>query len=477
MHATRSWDAHEQSEGPSPLKMLRGYLLRLRHAGPLPARLDPYRRGCAPGGWRAECGGRPVADSPAALGPCVARCTARCVLSARGLVLPGEWGSCFQLATLLPACTYALVLFTHATPQGLPTCCWRGCSATTSPARSTSFRPLLPLATLAPPPPLPSVILLSLLSSTTCTGCYFECCLPCSGAIVRSCGSPAWLASHLLLTQRSSLSSQLVAAASSASAELADHVRRECVCWCTSTAWHGSLTSARPAAPAAFCPHPMFLEPLLFQPAIHQAGPSFPSPPISIHYTRPSIPCCDHQDAGVVPHIPMRPAPPASTCRCSPWVRGRGAGAVSVAPACTADGWEKPVAAVAAADRWQGGMEGSRKRACRGGQAASAAAVRAGEQWYVVERLCRVGPSEAGEEMGSSRWQAGSMGEGRFACAMPRPGRAALLRVSSSWQQNEEFDAVVRGRFGIRLGADDVRAMPPVPGSRHLATCWLASEW
>ncbi|CAI5518248.1 unnamed protein product [Closterium sp. Naga37s-1] len=145
------------------------------------------------------------------------------------------------------------------------------------------------------------------------------------------------------------------AAASPASAELADHVRRECVCCVhiNGMAWLADVST--PCCPASLVPHPMFLEPLLFQPTIHQARRSFPSPPISIHYTRPFIPCCD--DAGVVPHIPMPPPYPPAPASAAPWVRGRGAGAVGMAPACTAESLEMPVAAVAAADR---GREGWR---------------------------------------------------------------------------------------------------------------------
>ncbi|CAI5523056.1 unnamed protein product [Closterium sp. Naga37s-1] len=406
------------------------------------------------------------------------------------------------------------------------------------------------------------------------------------------------------------------AAASSASAELADHM---CLLvHINGMAWLADVST--PCCPSSLLPHPMFLEPLLFQPAIHQAGPSFPSPPISIHYTRPSIPCCDvmcdshshpfylltqafplhatslshhpsppqHQDAGVYRISPCAPPHPPAPAGAAPWVRGRGAGAVSVAPACTADGSEKPFAAVAAADRgregwravergvqgWavehvEAGMDGRmgersagreahsdsdpdddddfytegvrghgtpcppRLTHAAGGQAASAAAVRAGEQWYVVERLCRVGPSEAGERWAAADGKQAAWGKAaceeeaqwqplyRFSSwphdtahflqcmrhASPLGGPRVAVRVCSeeerevegrgvirdrhlllldgegrvqSQQQlvtDEEFDAVVRGRFGIRLGADDVRAMPLVPREPPLGDVWLASEW
>ncbi|CAI5472834.1 unnamed protein product, partial [Closterium sp. Yama58-4] len=160
-----------------------------------------------------------------------------------------------------------------------------------------------------------------------------------------------------------------------------------------------------------------------------------------------------------------------------------------------------------------------------GGQAAAAAAVRAGEQWYVVERLCRVGPSEAGGVWAGAdgkhaawggaacgeeaQWQAlyrfsswprdaphflqcmrhasllggprvavrvcsegegeGEVGGRGVIREMIRDRHLLLLDGDGSVQRqqqlatDEEFSAVVRGRFGIRLGADDVRAVPPVP--------------
>ncbi|CAI5477549.1 unnamed protein product [Closterium sp. Yama58-4] len=311
-------------------------------------------------------------------------------------------------------------------------------------------------------------------------------------------------------------------------------------------AWLADVST--PCCPSSLLPHAMFLQPLLFQPGILQ-----------------------HQDAGVYrisPCPPPHPPAPASAAR---WEHGRGA-----------DGWEKAAAAVAAADRgtegWraverrvhglavehvEAGMDGCMAEGTAGwhahpssdtnddddddddfymqgvrveatacpprlshatGGQVEAAAVRAGEQWYAVERLCRVGPSEAG-----GRW-AGEDGEqaawGEAACeeearwqalyrfsswpgdadhflqcmrhASPLSGPRVAVRLCGDGEgegegggrgviremihdrhlllldgdgrvqqqqqlaTDEEFSAVVRGRFGIRLGADDVIAMPPV---------------
>ncbi|CAI5518254.1 unnamed protein product, partial [Closterium sp. Naga37s-1] len=68
----------------------------------------------------------------------------------------------------------------------------------------------------------------------------------------------------------------------------------------------------------------------------------------------------------------------------------------------------------------------------------------------------------------------------------PLHARASRFSRNQSQQQlatDEEFGAVVRGRFGIRLGADDVRAMPPVPREPPLGdVClgghsWEGGEW
>ncbi|CAI5993757.1 unnamed protein product [Closterium sp. NIES-64] len=655
MHATRSWDAHEQAEGPSPLKMLRGYLLRLRHAGPLPARLDPYRRG--PGEadspaaldvramhfrchaartlsltppalpfpsrvWRAHCTAcRPVADSPAALG--VRALYRKMVCSQRG-------GSCFQAAQSTTGPRKLTPIQSPFLPTP-PTSCVRAWAVQRAvgvgappPPRLPCQVDLLPALSCHSPhsprhhhsPPSsscrssrqPPVLAATLNAASPAAAPSSDH----AAACVARLSSPADSAQQPVQSAR--------AAASSASAELADHM---CLLvHINGMAWLADVST--PCCPSSLLPHPMFLEPLLFQPAIHQAGPSFPSPPISIHYTRPSIPCCDvmcdshshpfslltqafplhatslshhpsppqHQDAGVYRISPCAPPHPPAPASAAPWVRGRGAGAVSVAPACTADGWEKPVAAVAAADRGREGwravergvqgwavehveagmdgrmgersaggeahsdsdpdddddfyMEGVRGHGTPcpprlthavGGQAASAAAVRAGEQWYVVERLCRVEPSEAGERWAAAdgkqaawgkaaceeeaQWQplyrfsswphdtahflqcmrhASPLGGPRVAVRMCSEGerevegrgviremirdRHLLLldgegRVQSQQQlaTDEEFDAVVRGRFGIRLGADDMRAMPPVPREPPLGDVWLASEW
>ncbi|CAI5963300.1 unnamed protein product [Closterium sp. NIES-65] len=689
--------------------MLRGYLLRLRHAGPLPARLDPYRRGCAPGGvaggmwgtvrgeggggagedggggeawgedvvglfrqlheeharnipldvlspgeadspaaldvramhfrchaartlsltppappfpsrvWRAHCTAcRPVADSPAALG--VRALYRKMVCSQRG-------GSCFQVRGLvLPACNTPSRLHLrprpvhprHTAGPSNVLLAWvlrhhLACQVDLLPALSC-HSPHSPRHHHSPPssscrssrqPPVPAATLNAASPAAAPSSDH-------AAACVARLSSPADSAQQPVQSAR--------AAASSASAELADHM---CLLvHINGMAWLADVST--PCCPSSLLPHPMFLEPLLFQPAIHQAGPSFPSPPISIHYTRPSIPCCDvmcdshshpfslltqafplhatslshhpsppqHQDAGVYRISPCAPPHPPAPAGAAPWVRGRGAGAVSVAPACTADGWEKPVAAVAAADRgregwravergvqgWavehvEAGMDGRmgersaggeahsdsdpdddddfytegvrghgtpcppRLTHAAGGQAASAAAVRAGEQWYVVERLCRVGPSEAGERWAAADGKQAAWGKAaceeeaqwqplyRFSSwphdtahflqcmrhASPLGGPRVAVRVCSegerevegrgviremirdrhlllldgegrvqSQQQlatDEEFDAVVRGRFGIRLGADDVRAMPPVPREPPLGDVWLASEW
>ncbi|CAI5949566.1 unnamed protein product [Closterium sp. NIES-64] len=484
MHATRSWDAHEQAEGPSPLKMLRGYLLRLRHAGPLPARLDPYRRGCARGGvaggmWgtvRGEGGGgagedggggeawgedvvglfrqlheeharnipldvlsmkaRPVADSPAALG-------ARALY--RKMVCSQRGGSCFESNVL-----FAWVLRHHLACQVdlLPAL---SCHSPHSPRHHHS--PPSSSRRSSRPPPVPAATLNA--ASPAAAPSPDD-----AAACVARLSSPADSAQQPVQSAS--------AAASSASAELADHM---CLLvHINGMAWLADVST--PCCPSSLVPHPMFLEPLLFQPGIHQARRSFPSPPISIYYTRPSIPCCDHQDAGVYRISPCAPPHPPAPGMAAPWGHGRGAGAVSVAPACTAESQEKPVAAVAAADRgregwraveggvqgWEvehveGGMDGRMGEGSAGLDADSnsdpddddddddddafyreglggdtapcppwlthaaggqAAAVRAGEQWYAVERLCRVGPSEAG-----GRW-VGADGEqaawGEAAC-------------------------------------------------------------
>ncbi|CAI5518252.1 unnamed protein product, partial [Closterium sp. Naga37s-1] len=466
MHATRSWDAHEQAEGPSPLKMLRGYLLRLRHDGPLPARLDPYRRGCARGGvaggmWgtvggeggggAGEGGGvgeawgedvvglfrqlheeharsipldllSPVADSPAALG-------ARALY--RKMVCSQRGGSCFESNVLL-----AWVLRHHLACQVdlLPAL---SCHSPHSPrhhhsppssSRRSSRQPHVPAATLnaASPAAAPSP--------------------DHAAACVARLSSPADSAQQPVQSAS--------AAASPASAELADHM---CLLvHINGMAWLADVST--PCCPASLVPHPMFLEPLLFQPTIHQ-----------------------HQDAGVYRISPCPPPYPPAPASAAPWVRGRGAGAVGMAPACTAESLEMPVAAVAAADRgregwravergvqgWavehiEAGMDGRMAERSAGGEAdsdsdpddddfytggvrghgtpcpprlthaaggqAAAAAVRAGEQWYVVERLCRVGPSEAG-----GRW-AGADGKqaawGEAACEEDAQWRP-LYRFSS----------------------------------------------
>ncbi|CAI5963327.1 unnamed protein product [Closterium sp. NIES-65] len=176
-------------------------------------------------------------------------------------------------------------------------------------------------------------------------------------------------------------------AASPAAAPSSDHAAA-CVARLSSPADSAQqpVQSARAAASSAsaeLADHMCLLVHINGMAWLADAGPSFPSPPISIHYTRPSIPCCDvmcdshshpfslltqafplhatslshhpsppqHQDAGVYRISPCAPPHPPAPAGAAPWVRGRGAGAVSVAPACTADGWEKPVAAVAAADR------------------------------------------------------------------------------------------------------------------------------
>ncbi|CAI5962808.1 unnamed protein product [Closterium sp. NIES-65] len=654
MHATRSWDAHEQAEGPSPLKMLRGYLLRLRHAGPLPARLDPYRRGCAPGGvaggmwgtvrgeggggagedggggeawgedvvglfrqlheeharnipldvlspgeadspaaldvramhfrchaartlsltppalsfpsrvWRAHCTAcRPVADSPAALG--VRALYRKMVCSQRG-------GSCFQVRGLvLPACNTPSRLHLrprpvhprHTAGPSNVLLAWvlrhhLACQVDLLPALSC-HSPHSPRHHHSPPssscrssrqPPVPAATLNAASPAAAPSSDH-------AAACVARLSSPADSAQQPVQSAR--------AAASSASAELADHM---CLLvHINGMAWLADVST--PCCPSSLLPHPMFLEPLLFQPAIHQAGPSFPSPPISIHYTRPSIPCCDvmcdshshpfslltqafplhatslsHHPSpptapgrGGVRHIPM-PSPtrqhlPVQPLGCMDEVRGLSAGGEAHSDSDPDDDDDFYTEGV----RGHGTPCPPRLTHAAGGQAASAAAVRAGEQWYVVERLCRVGPSEAGE-----RWAAADGKQaawGKAACeeegqwqplycfsswphdtahflqcmrhASPLGGPRVAVRVCSegerevegrgviremirdrhlllldgegrvqSQQQlatDEEFDAVVRGRFGIRLGADDVRAMPPVPREPPLGDVWLASEW
>ncbi|CAI5972491.1 unnamed protein product [Closterium sp. NIES-64] len=554
MHATRSWDAHEQAEGPSPLKMLRGYLLRLRHAGPLPARLDPYRRGCARGGvaggmWgtvRGEGGGgagedggggeawgedvvglfrqlheeharnipldvlsmkaRPVADSPAALG-------ARALY--RKMVCSQRGGSCFESNVL-----FAWVLRHHLACQVdlLPAL---SCHSPHSPRHHHS--PPSSSRRSSRPPPVPAATLNAASPAAAPSPDDAAACMARLSSPADSAQQPVQSAS---------------AAASSASAELADHM---CL-------------------------------------LVHINGMAW---------------LADHQDAGVYRISPCAPPHPPAPGMAAPWGHGRGAGAVSVAPACTAESQEKPVAAVAAADRgregwraveggvqgWEvehveGGMDGRMGEGSAGLDADSnsdpddddddddafyreglggdtapcppwlthaaggqAAAVRAGEQWYAVERLCRVGPSEAG-----GRW-VGADGEqaawGEAACeeeaqwqplyrfstwprdtahflqcmrhASPLGGPRVAVRVCSEGEveaegrgviremirdrhlllldghgrvqrqqqlaTDDEFSAVVRGRFGIRLGADDVIAMPPVPREPPLGDVWLASEW
>ncbi|CAI5488468.1 unnamed protein product, partial [Closterium sp. Naga37s-1] len=481
MHATRSWDAHEQAEGPSPLKMLRGYLLRLRHAGPPPSRLDPYRRGCARGGvaggmwgtvrgeggggagedgregeawgedvvglpgeadspaaldvramhfrchaartqsltapalpfpsrvWRAHCVAcRPVADSPAALG--VRALYRKMVCSQRG-------GSCFESNVL-----FAWVLRHHLACQVdlLPAL---ACLSPHSPPRHHS-----PASSRrsSRPPPAPAATFNAASPAAAPSPDHAAACVTRLSSPADSAQQPVQSAS---------------AAASSASAELPDHM---CLLvHINGMAWLADVST--PCCPSSLLPHPMFLEPLLFQPGIHQ-----------------------HQDAGVYRISPCPPPHPPAPASAAPWVRGRGAGALGVAPACAADGWEKAVAAVAAADRgregwravergvhgWavehvEAGMDGRMAErsagveadsdsdpddddddfytegvrgegtACppglthaAGGQAAAAAAaVRADEQWYVVERLCRVGPSEAGGRWAGADGKQAAWGE------------------------------------------------------------------
>ncbi|CAI7841844.1 unnamed protein product, partial [Closterium sp. NIES-54] len=460
------------------------------HAGPWRTALQRWARARCTAGWCALSAGARASRNGEGVFENATCCSSLAAYHHIPLPHPQRPASLTslarQLATLLPACTDALVLFSHATLQGLSGA-FKAVQSTTGPRKLTPIQsPFLP----NPPSPTCSVqglqsnvlfawvlrhhlaCQVDLLPALSChsphsprhhhsppsSSCRSSRQPPVPAATLNAASpaaapSPDHAAACVVRLSSPADSAQqpvqsASAAASSASAELADHM---CLLvHINGMAWLADVST--PCCPTSLLPHPMFLEPLLFQPGIHQ-----------------------HQDAGVYRISPCPPPHPPAPASAAPWVRGRGAGAVSVAPACTAESQEKPVAAVAAAGRggegWRAverGVHGwavehveegmDRRTAERsaggeadsdsdpddaddddddfytegvrgdgtpcpprlthaaGGQAAAAAAavVRAGEQWYVVERLCRVGPSEAG-----GRW-AGADGEqaawGEAAC-------------------------------------------------------------
>ncbi|CAI5487079.1 unnamed protein product [Closterium sp. Naga37s-1] len=259
-----------------------------------------------------------------------------------------------------------LVLFSHATAQGLPTCCWRGCSATTSPARSTccppspATSPHSPRHHHSPPsssrrssrqPHVPAATLNAASPAAAPSPDH-------AAACVARLSSPADSA------QQPVQSASAAASPAVQSWQIMYDVSEpsHSVTWLflSRTVLHAAPSPRLPSPfithvpsfPAVMChshSHPSLSSPKRF-PSMHLSIPTTPVPP-------------QHQDAGVYRISPMPPALPASHLPVQPLgCVDEGAGACRHGACMHSREPGDASSSSSSSGQGQGGMEGSRER-------------------------------------------------------------------------------------------------------------------